>query len=248
MPGTGRSVSGNMTDVRYVRAHGHGRPPQCRGLPEPVVTKQSKSENTRLHLVRSAAELFDRNGFSGATLEDVSRSAGVTKGAFYFHFSSKDELGGAIQAEACALLRAAVHRMSSRVPATQALVDLTHELAWWLGNEPLVRASFRTTRECGHRGEPFLDFYGEWLAAIETLLLTAERAGELRADVDIAEVTTLVLAVSSGLEMVWWSGIRHGDIGAAVAALWRTVLPGIATPGALASVRPEGTQRKPAGS
>ncbi len=87
------------------------------------MTKQTRSENTRLHLVRSAAELFDRNGFSGATLEDVSRSAGVTKGAFYFHFSSKDELGGAIQAEACGLLRAAVYRVvGSQVPALQAVV------------------------------------------------------------------------------------------------------------------------------
>ncbi len=61
-------------------------------------------------------------------------------------------------------------------------------------------------------------------------------------------MTTLVLAVSSGLEMVWWSGIRVGDIDDAVAALWRTVLPGIATPGALGSVRPEGTERKLGGS
>jgi AcrR family transcriptional regulator len=213
------------------------------------VAKQSRSENTRLHLVRSAAELFDRNGFSGATLEDVSRSAGVTKGAFYFHFSSKDELGGAIQAEACGLLRAAVYRVvGSGVGALQGVVDLTHELAWWLECEPLVRASFRTARECGHRGRPFLDFYGEWLAAIETLLLAAERAGDLRADIDVEEVTTLVLAVSSGLEMVWWAGIRDGDIGSAVAGMWRTVLPGIATPEALAVVRPEGTDRKLGGA
>src|SRR3954453_2597019 len=87
-------------------------PRNCPGcLPQDcLVTKQARSENTRLHLVRSAAELFDSNGFAGATLEDVSRAAGVTKGAFYFHFSSKDELAGAIQAEACTLLRGAVYR------------------------------------------------------------------------------------------------------------------------------------------
>jgi AcrR family transcriptional regulator len=195
-------------------------------------------------LVRSAAELFDRNGFSGATLEDVSRSAGVTKGAFYFHFSSKDELGGAIQAEACALLRAAVYRVvGARLPALQAVVDLTHELALWLESEPLVRASFRTARECGHRGKPFLDFHHEWLAAVETLLLAAKRAGDLRAEVDVEEAAVLVLAVSSGLEMVWWAGIRRGEVGPAVAGMWRTALPGLATPEALAAVRPGGTGR-----
>lgn len=209
------------------------------------MAKQSRSENTRLHLVRSAAVLFDRLGFSGATLEDVSRSAGVTKGAFYFHFSSKDELGGAIQAEACGLLRGAVYgAVGARVPALQALVDLTFELVWWLESEPLVRASFRTARECGHRGRPFLDFHNEWLAAIETLLLAAERAGDLRGDVDIEKVATLVFSVSSGLEMLWWTGIRDGDIAPAVEAMWRTMLPGIATPVALATVRPEGSGRQ----
>lgn len=178
-------------------------------------------------------------------MEDVSRSAGVTKGAFYFHFSSKDELGGAIQAEACGLLRSAVYGVvRARLPALQALVDLTHELAWWLECEPLVRASFRTARECGHRGRPFLDFHQEWLAAIETLLQSAERDGDLCPDVDVDEAATLVFAVSSGLEMLWWTGIRHGEIAPAVENMWRTMLPGIATPAALAKIRPEGTQRK----
>ncbi|MGB3440058.1 MAG: ScbR family autoregulator-binding transcription factor [Actinophytocola sp.] len=210
------------------------------------MTKQSRSEKTRLHLVRAAAELFDRNGFSGATLEDVSRAAGVTKGAFYFHFSSKDELGGAIQAEACGLLRSAVYRVvGARLPALQAVVDLTRELAWWLDGEPLVRASFRTARECGHRGKPFLDFHNELLAAIETLLLAAQRAGDLRADVNVEETATLVLAVSSGVEMLWWTRIRSGDIDATVERMWRTILPGIARPSALTRVRPEGSMRKP---
>ena len=206
------------------------------------MTKQSRSENTRLHLVRSAAELFDRNGFSGATLEDVSRSAGVTKGAFYFHFSSKDELGGAIQSEACALLRSAVYRaVGARLPALQSVVDLTHELAWWLEHEPLVRASFRTARECGHRGKPFLDFYLDWHAAIETLLLAAERAGHLRPDVSVEQALTLVLTVSAGVEMIWWAGIRHGSIGDNLSGMWALVLPGLAAAEVLGTVHAAGS-------
>ncbi|MFL6127174.1 ScbR family autoregulator-binding transcription factor [Actinophytocola sp.] len=206
------------------------------------MTKQSRSENTRLHLVRSAAELFDRNGFSGTTLAEVSRAAGVTKGAFYFHFASKDELVGAIQAEACALLRTAVYRVAaSRLPALQAVVDLTHELAGWLRDEPLVRASFRTARECGHRGAPFLDFYGEWQAALEALLRDANRRGELADDVDPEQALTLVLAVSAGLEMLWWSGIRRGSMTDSLTGLLSMVLPGLAAPGLARRLRADGS-------
>lgn len=196
------------------------------------MTKQSRSENTRLHLVRSAAELFDRNGFSGATLEDVSRAAGVTKGAFYFHFSSKDELAGAIQAEACALLRGAVYRAvgghtGAGTGVLQSLVDLTHEVAHWLEHEAVVRASMRTARECGHRGAPFLDFYVELLSAVETMLVSAEQAGELADSVAIAQVSTLVLTMCAGVEMLWWSGIRQGSVRDGLRDMWTLTLPGI---------------------
>ncbi|GAB3461951.1 ScbR family autoregulator-binding transcription factor [Actinophytocola sediminis] len=192
------------------------------------MTKQSRSENTRLHLVRSAAELFDRNGFSGATLEDVSRSAGVTKGAFYFHFSSKDELAGAIQAEACTLLRGAVYRaLGDGTGVLQSLVDLTHEIAHWLDNEAVVRASMRTARECGHRGAPFLDFYVDLLSAVETMLISAEHAGELADAVAIEQVSTLVLTMCAGVEMLWWSGIRQGSVRDGLRDMWTLALPGI---------------------
>lgn len=197
-----------------------------------VVNRQSKAENTRFLLVRSAAELFDRNGFSGTTVTEVSTFAGVTKGAFYFHFTSKDQLGAAVQEEACALLRAAVVRAAaSRLPALQLVVDLTHEVAEWLTDEPLVRASFRIARQCGHQSELFLNFYAEWRMAVETLLARAGRQGELAVNVSVEHAVTLVLAVTGGLEMMWWAGIRDGSMIDSLSELWSMVLPGIVTAG-----------------
>lgn len=205
------------------------------------MTKQARAENTRLHLVRSAAELFDRNGFSGATLEDVSRAAGVTKGAFYFHFSSKDELAGAIQGEACTLLRGAVYRvLADGAPVLQSLVDLTHEIAHWLENEAVVRASLRTARECGHRGAPFLDFYVDLLSAVETMLITAEQAGDLHETVGVEKASTLVLTMCAGVEMLWWSGIRQGSIRESLREMWALILPGLAAERDLDRIDPRG--------
>jgi AcrR family transcriptional regulator len=197
-----------------------------------------------LHLVRSAAELFDRNGFSGATLEDVSRAAGVTKGAFYFHFSSKDELAGAIQAEACTLLRTTVYRvLRDGLPVLQSLVDLTHELGHWLETEAVVRASLRTARECGHRGAPFLDFYVDLLSAVETMLISAEQAGEMSDRAAVGHASTLVLTMCAGVDMLWWSGIRHGDVRENVREMWKLILPGLVGEQHVGRVDPGGTVR-----
>jgi AcrR family transcriptional regulator len=192
------------------------------------VTKQARSEYTRLHLIRSAAELFDRNGFAGATLDDVSRAAGVTKGAFYFHFASKKELGGAIQAEACGMLRSFVDKLTAtESSAIQSLIDITHMVARWLDSEPVIRASLRTARECGDRGRPFVDFYVELLSTVDATLLRAERAGELDDGVVVDVVSTLVVTVCVGIEVLWWAGIRRGSMRGGLGDMWGLMLPGV---------------------
>jgi AcrR family transcriptional regulator len=207
------------------------------------VTKQARSEYTRLHLVRSAAELFDRNGFAGATLDDVSRAAGVTKGAFYFHFASKKELGGAIQAEACGMLRSFVDKLTAtEAHALQSLIDITHMLARWLDSEPVIRASLRTARECGDRGRPFVDFYVELLATLEATLLRAKRAGELDDGVLVDVVSTLVITVCVGIEVLWWAGIRRGNMRAGLGDMWSLMLPGIVSGDRLAEFHTEGSE------
>src|ERR1700738_1520281 len=47
---------------------------------------------TRERLLRAAANLYSAKGFAGASVLDVARRAGVTKGAFYHHFESKAHL------------------------------------------------------------------------------------------------------------------------------------------------------------
>lgn len=50
------------------------------------------STNKRSQIVKSALDLFARKGYSGTTIKDISRAAGVTDGAMYRHFTGKEEL------------------------------------------------------------------------------------------------------------------------------------------------------------
>jgi len=47
---------------------------------------------TRARVVESARRLFNRHGFEQVTIDQVMASAGLTRGAFYHHFDSKDQL------------------------------------------------------------------------------------------------------------------------------------------------------------
>src|SRR5476649_1930069 len=58
---------------------------------EPL-TPERRRAMTRRHLLEAAAIVFARDGFHGATLDDVAATAGFTKGAVYSNFKSKDDL------------------------------------------------------------------------------------------------------------------------------------------------------------
>lgn len=54
--------------------------------------RQIKGEATRLAILDAAARLARQTGFDRMTVRDVCQAAGVTTGAFYHHFSSKEDL------------------------------------------------------------------------------------------------------------------------------------------------------------
>src|SRR3954451_23684889 len=56
------------------------------------LTPERRRQQTREHLLAAATQVFAALGFHGATLDQVARAAGFTKGAVYSNFKSKDDL------------------------------------------------------------------------------------------------------------------------------------------------------------
>lgn len=73
-------------------------------LPESAGTR--RKENTRAKLVRASLDVFVEKGIDGATVDDLVKAAGFTRGAFYSSFSSKEEVFIALFDEVTAELMA----------------------------------------------------------------------------------------------------------------------------------------------
>jgi AcrR family transcriptional regulator len=58
--------------------------------------KGRQAESTRASLVAVARELFGQKGFAGTSIEEILRRVGVSRGALYHHFGSKEELFRAV--------------------------------------------------------------------------------------------------------------------------------------------------------
>jgi AcrR family transcriptional regulator len=60
--------------------------------PLPLNKHQQRTESTKRKLRQAALRIFARHGFEAARIEEIAAEAGHTRGAFYAHFHSKEDL------------------------------------------------------------------------------------------------------------------------------------------------------------
>jgi AcrR family transcriptional regulator len=101
-------------------------------------TVGSAAEDTRRRILDAATELFNERGYAGTSIRDITERLGMTKGALYYHFASKDELLYAMVAPLLDAVRAFLDDVRDagtvRAELVRDLVDMLD------ANAPLVRS------------------------------------------------------------------------------------------------------------
>jgi TetR/AcrR family transcriptional repressor of nem operon len=84
------------------------------------ITKEQSAEN-RLSLIQAASRLFRKHGIDGVGVAEISKEAGLTHGALYAHFPSKEAL--AAEALSHALMRGYTAMTAPREGGERTLAD-----------------------------------------------------------------------------------------------------------------------------
>lgn len=82
---------------------------------------------TRQAIISAAIELSDEKGFSGLSLREVTRSAGIAPATFYRHFPDMEALGLALVEEIAQVLRQLMRQARQRVRITGSVVRTSVE-------------------------------------------------------------------------------------------------------------------------
>jgi AcrR family transcriptional regulator len=112
---------------------------------------QERAVRTRALFLAAAAEEFSAHGYQGTTLRDVVIRTGMTKGALYGHFSSKEELAAALIVDAgddliARAARGAGHGSTAQHALRETILDLTRHLH----RDALARSALRLAVEAPH--------------------------------------------------------------------------------------------------
>lgn len=70
--------------------------PTVKGKKMVIEKTAKKTENARDSLVNAGVVVIAEKGYSGSSVDDIVRQAGVSKGAFYHHFNSKEDFAVSI--------------------------------------------------------------------------------------------------------------------------------------------------------
>ncbi|AUM20320.1 TetR family transcriptional regulator (plasmid) [Rhodococcus ruber] len=182
---------------------------------------------TRQQILVGAAAYFDRCGYEGAGLAGIVESIGMTKGALYFHFSSKEALAHALIDEQHRRSIAAVDAIAALDrPALEQVVMLSHEMARQMIEDPIVRAGVRLTLELSATDGP-ADPYLDWITACLALTARAIEQGDVCESIDPAVLARFVVAAYNGVQLISHVLTERRDLDQRLDQMWALLLPGI---------------------
>jgi AcrR family transcriptional regulator len=199
---------------------------------------QPRALVTRDAILRGAAEVFGARGYGLASIADIAATAGLTKGALYFHFASKDELAFAvINEQHRRTMAASAAILAEARPALESMILLSRSLGHQLLEDPVVRAGIRLTTDVASANQPIVEPYEDWFAAIEDLTRRAIDEGDVSAHVDPAMFAHFVSPAFTGVQLVSATLTARADLLQRVREMWVVLLPGIVAEGRLDALR-----------
>ncbi|MFF2810843.1 ScbR family autoregulator-binding transcription factor [Streptomyces sp. NPDC058000] len=196
------------------------------------MARQDRAIRTRRVILEAAASVFDELGFDRATIAEILARAGVTKGALYFHFPSKEDLALAVLHEQ--VLDIAVRPQQIKL---QEFVDAGQILAYRLRHDAIQRGAARLAIEQGSNHLDRKQSMSAWSSFVEGLLKEAKARGEVMESVNVRDTAELFVGAFAGLQMMSKAFSDQGDLSHRLTVFFEHTLPTIAVPAILAKLK-----------
>ncbi len=171
-------------------------------------------------LLDAAIEQFALRGVSNTTLTDIADAAGVTRGAVYWHFSSKSELFNAMWQEQLPL-RDLIHHKLKQIECGNPLLDLRNKFVLglqYIAETPRQRALMQILyHKCEFNSDMMSEYeirkkIGFGYDTVRDILQGCVRNQILPKDTNIEIILIVLYSAFSGLIKNWLMAPQQFDL------------------------------------
>jgi AcrR family transcriptional regulator len=164
---------------------------------------QARSETTRQKILTAAIDLFSEVGYAAAGLGEIIERAGMTKGALYHHFDSKEALATSIIEQGTNLTRDAFHRVcQSSSPALENMIHGVFVVTDLVVTDKTARTAEQLTRGLAEFNTAASQVWSNRLDEMTTQARRAATEGDLRADLDPYVASESILNTMLGAQLL----------------------------------------------
>jgi AcrR family transcriptional regulator len=190
--------------------------------------RSSRGEATRERILEAAARAFDRRGYLGVNLNDVVQELGLTKGALYHFFPTKELLAAEIvRRHFAAWERLAARILSEHDNLVDALIEMSYRVGRGYQTDSFTRAATRLSNERNlirvELPEPFVG----WIDRVTQLLDTAKTRGQVDTDLDSRAAAQLMVSFFYGAQTVSVHMTDGQDLLARLDRFWELMEPSL---------------------
>lgn len=165
----------------------------------------SKSERTRQFIIEQAAPIFNKFGYEGTSMSQLTEAIGLTKGAIYGNFVNKDEI--ALEAFRFNVSRI-VGQIAEIVKKHENSCDKLIALATYyedefrnlsaLGGCPILNAAIDSDDAHRRLKKEVQKALRNWLDSVSMLVLRGIKRGEIKPETDAKTFATVYVALIEG--------------------------------------------------
>jgi AcrR family transcriptional regulator len=184
------------------------------------MSTSTKREKSVLKIKSAALKLMASKGYSNTSLEEISHTAGFTKGATYYYFKSKENLILEILSdiERRSIDVTAQEIRSMNAPANELLMQFIKIQSTWARDNPddvgvLIRMSLGSKDLGAKTHKKVARIYKKLATLLREIISQGVNNRGLPSEVNIENAVTALTAIHDGNMLLWYRSGRDPEVG-----------------------------------
>jgi TetR/AcrR family transcriptional regulator, transcriptional repressor for nem operon len=169
----------------------------------------TKAEKTRQFIIEQTAPIFNKKGYAGTSLNDITQATGLTKGSIYGNFGGKDEVALAVfdynLKKVTGIFEAEMSKCNTIREKLMVYVKVYSEsqrFAFPDGGCPMLNTAIEADDTHPQLKKKALTAVLSWKKTIASIIEQGIKTKEIRKEVNAEQVALTIIATIEGMTMI----------------------------------------------